>query len=221
MTRWGPTAGAAALVTLAIAGPVLAETYAALCEGDAPCSVSLGDGAITAAGQRIPKEQVLRWTLAGRGSTTDAGMGMAGNVLGTLPGVLRLPGLPILPGLIGSFAVHDYRFAIHYIDADGQPQVSTIRFVNNVPAQQFMTELAGLTQLSLGQENDALRGRIEAIRAQAEERRRLEALRCSAVLQPHACSWSRYLEANPDLRLWSESNPRLVPAEKARLGAVD
>ena len=164
---------------------------AALCDGDGPCSVSLGDGAITTPALRIPKKRVLRWTLSGRGSTSDAGMGMAGNVLGTLPGLLRLPGLPILPGLIGSVAAHDYRFAIHFVAADGQPQVSMIGFVTHVPAQQCMTELAGLTQPSHGQENDALRGRVEAPQAEAEERRRLEALRCSAVLKPHGCSWSR------------------------------
>jgi hypothetical protein len=161
-----------------------------LCEEDAPCSVSLGDGAITTPALRIPKKRVLRWTLSGRGTTSDPGMGMAGKVLGTLPGLLRLPGLPILPALIGSVAAHDYRFAIHFVAADGLPQVSMIRFVNNVPAQQFMSELAGLTQLSLRQENDALQ-------AEAEERRRLEALRCSAVLKPHGCSWSHYLETNP------------------------
>ena len=127
-----------------------------------------------------------------------------------------------LPGLVGFAAKkHDYVFSINYVDTTGNTQVAAVEFKNNVPANQFMMEMTGMTGLSVGQVNTTLQGRIAEIQTEAAEKARIAALECSRVLKTYGCSWTTYLAANPTVETWATKYPTLVPAEKTRLGAID
>jgi hypothetical protein len=192
--------------------PLLAQagSYSALCSNNNACSVILGNGKISLPGLTLDKEQVLSWAQGGAGSKTDVGMGVGGLILFGLP------------GLIGFAAkTHDYVFSINYIDADGNAQVASVGFKNNTPANQFMMELMGMTGLSMGEVNKTLQARIEELRQASAEKARLAALDCAPVLKAYGCSYGQYLAANPAVQIWAKKFPQMVPAEKARLRAVD
>lgn len=204
-------ASAAAATALLLAGhPALAGVYQALCSGGSECTITLANGQIAMPGQVIQKDQVLSWSQGGSGSKTDVGMGVAGVILFGLP------------GLIGFAAKkHDYVYSINYVDDAGNTQVASVGFKNNVPANQFMMEMTGMTGLGLGQVNTNLQARIDQIKAEAAEKGRIASLDCARVLKTYACSWNDYVAANPTVQIWATKYPALVPAEKARLGAVD
>jgi len=44
---------------------------------------------------------------------------------------------------------------------------------------------------------------------------------CHKPVSDFGCSWSKYLDANPNVRAWSEANPVAAQKERLRLGAVD
>lgn len=111
--------------------------------------------------------------------------------------------------------------SINYVDAAGSIQLASVGFRNNVPANQFMMEMMGMTALSMGQVNSALQTRIEAIKSEAAEKARIAALNCARTLKTYGCSWSAYLDANPAVKTWASKYPGLVPSEKLRLGAID
>lgn len=203
-------ATATSALALLAGQPGLAGVYQAICSGDAECSITLANGQIAMPGQVIKKEQVLSWSQGGSGSKSDVGMGVAGVILFGVP------------GLIGFAAKkHDYLYTINYVDDSGNSQMATVGFKNNVPANQFMMEMTGMTGLSVGQVNTDLQARIDQIKAEAAEKARIAALDCARVLKPYACSWNAYVETNPAVQIWAKRYPALVPAEKARLGAVD
>jgi hypothetical protein len=125
--------------------PGLAAVYQALCSGGSECTVTLANGQIGMPGLVIQKDQVLSWSQGGSGSKTDVGMGVAGVVLFGVP------------GLIGFAAKkHDYQYTINYVDEAGNTQAASIGFKNNVPANQFMMEMMGMTGLSIGEVNKEL-----------------------------------------------------------------
>lgn len=203
-------AGAAATAIGVTATPGLAAVYQALCTGGSECTVTLANGQIGTPGMVIQKEQVLSWSQGGSGSKTDVGMGVAGVVLFGIP------------GLIGFAAKkHDYTFSISYIDEAGNIQATSVGFKNNVPANQFMMELMGMTGLSVGEVNKNLQGRIDQIKAETAEKARIAALDCARTLKSYGCSWDAYLAANPAVQIWAGKYPALVAAEKTRLGAID
>ena len=192
------------------ATPGLAAVYQALCTGGTECTVTLANGQIGSPGLVIQKEQVLSWSQGGSGSKTDVGMGVAGVVLFGLP------------GLIGFAAKkHDYTFSINYVDAAGNIQATGVGFKNNVPANQFMMEMMGMTGLSVGQVNNDLQGRIDQIKAETAEKARIASLDCARALKTYSCSWNTYVAANPAVQIWANKYPLMVPAEKARLRAID
>jgi hypothetical protein len=204
-------ASATAATALLLAGsPGLSAVYQAICSGGSECSITLANGQISMPGLVIDKDQVLSWSQGGSGSKTDVGMGVAGVVLFGLP------------GLIGFAArKHDYLYSINYVDETGNTQVASVGFKNNVPANQFMMEMTGMTGLSVGQVNTGLQARMDQIKAEAAEKARIAALDCGRVLKTYGCSWSGYVAANPAVQIWATKYPALVPAEKARLGAID
>lgn len=154
--------------------------------------------------------QVLSWAQGGSGSKTDVGMGIGAVVLFALP------------GLIGFGAKkHDYQYFINYVDASGNTQATTVSFKNNVPANQFMMELMGMTGLSMAELNQPLQARIETIKAESAEKARIASLDCARTLRAYNCSWNSYLAANPSLQRWAKTYPQMVPGEKTRLRAVD
>ena len=192
------------------ATPSMAGVYQALCSGNSECTVTMANGQISAPGVVIQKDQVLSWSQGGSGSKTDVGMGVAGLVVFGLP------------GLIGFAAKkHDYQYTISYVDETGTIQSTSIGFKNNVPANQFMMEMMGITGLSVGEVNKDLQARLEQIKAEASEKARIAALDCARVLKPYDCSWNAYLTANPAVQIWANKYPAMVPSEKARLRAVD
>ena len=187
-----------------------AAAYNAICTGGGNCNVVLGAGRISLPGLVIDKDQVLSWSQGGSGTKTDVGMGVGSVILFGLP------------GLIGFGAKkHDYIYTINYVDESGNTQVATVGFKNNVPANQFMMEMMGMTGLSIGEVNKGLQDRIDAIKSQAAEQARIAALSCAPVLKPFQCSYDSYLKANPAVQVWAARYPQLVPAEKARLRAAD
>lgn len=199
---------ASALVIPAM--PSMAGVYQALCSGDSECTVTMANGQISAPGVVIQKDQVLSWSQGGSGSKTDVGMGVAGLVVFGLP------------GLIGFAAKkHDYQYTISYVDDTGNIQSTSVGFKNNVPANQFMMEMMGMTGLSVGEVNKDLQARLEQIKAAVSENARIAALVCARVLKPYDCSWNGYLAANPAVQIWANKYPAMVPAEKARLRVVD
>ena len=201
---------AASSALIISATPSMAGVYQALCSGNSECTVTMANGQISAPGVVIQKDQVLSWSQGGSGSKTDVGMGVAGLVVFGLP------------GLIGFAAKkHDYQYTISYVDETGNIQSTSIGFKNNVPANQFMMEMMGMTGLSVGEVNKDLQARLEQIKAEASEKARIAALDCARVLKPYACSWNAYLTANPAVQIWANKYPAMVPAEKARLRAVD
>lgn len=203
-------AGAAATAIGLTATPGMAAVYQALCTGGSECTVTLANGQIGTPGLVLQKEQVLSWSQGGSGSKTDVGMGVAGVVLFGIP------------GLIGFAAKkHDYTFSISYLDEAGNIQATSVGFKNNVPANQFMMELMGMTGLSVGEVNKNLQGRIDQIKAERAEKARIAALDCARILKSYGCSWDAYLAANPAVQIWAEKYPALVAAEKTRLGAID
>ncbi len=202
-------AGAAVAIAIS-ATPSVAGVYQALCAGNSECTVTLANGQLSAPGVVIKKDQVLSWSQGGSGSKTDVGMGVAGLVVFGLP------------GLIGFAAKkHDYTYTISYVDEAGNIQTASFGFKNNVPANQFMMEMMGMTGLSVGEVNKDLEARLEQIKAEASEKARIAALECSRALKPYNCSWSAYAAANPAVEIWANKYPTMVPAEKARLRAVD
>lgn len=202
-------AGAAGGVFLATL-PASAGIYRALCVGGSECTVTLANGQISLPSHVIAKEQVLSWTQSGSGSKSDVGLGVVTTVMFGLPGLLGF-----------AAKTHDYRYSINYLDQSGNIQLASVAFSNDVPANQFMMELMGMTGLSVGQVNQALQARIDQIKAEAAEKARIEALDCARVLKPYACSWSAYQAATPAVQIWAKKYPQLVQAEKSRLRAAD
>ena len=207
--------------SLAIAGTLVptgssAGSYSAICEGGGECNVILVNGKINIPGLSIDSNDVISWSQGGKGSRTDIGMGVATTLsFGLL-------------GIIGFGAKkHDYLFYINYLDNSGNGQMATIGFKNNTPAKQFTMEMMGMTGLSMGELNKSAQARLKKNRGSFnDESVRTKSIstspsNCAIVLRNYSCSWSKYLEANPGPRAWAEANPNLVPAEKARLNALD
>jgi hypothetical protein len=190
--------------------PAMAAVYQALCSGGSECTVTLANGQIGMPGLVIQKDQVLSWSQGGSGSKTDVGMGVAGVVLFGVP------------GLIGFAAKkHDYQYTINYVDEAGNTQAASIGFRNNVPANQFMMEMMGMTGLSIGEVNKELEPKLAQMKAEAAENARIAALDCARVVKTYGCSWSAYVAANPAVQIWASKYPSMVPAEKARLRVID
>ena len=201
---------ASALGVLSLPAPGIAASYAAICSGGTECSVLLGVGKISLPSLTINKDQVFSWSQGGSGTKTDVGIGVASVVMFGLP------------GLIGFGAKkHDYLFTINYVDEAGNTQATTVGFKNNVPANQFMSELMGMTGLSMGETNKSLQEQIDGLQAAAAEKARLAALQCAPALKAYKCSWSQYLEANASVRAWAQKYPQMAAAEKTRLLAAD
>ena len=46
-------------------------------------------------------------------------------------------------------------------------------------------------------------------------------LNCNRKIRSYGCSYSAYLDANPNMKAWANANPDLVSKEKIRLGSID
>ncbi|SBO42665.1 hypothetical protein [Cyanobium sp. NIES-981] len=159
--RW---AGALLAGVALQAAPAMAGVYQALCAGGQECTVTIANGALNLPGQSIPREQILSWSQGGSGSKTDVGLGVATTVLFGIPGLLGF-----------GAKTHDYSFTVTHGDGSGHLQNAVVGFRNNVPANQFMMELMGMSGLTLGQVNQPLQARLDTIRQEAAEKARLGA----------------------------------------------
>lgn len=206
----------AALISSFQLSPSYAGLYQALCIGGGECTVALMNGKISIPGLSIPADDVLSWSQGGSGSKTDVGMGVGAVVLFGLPGIIGF-----------GAKKHDYQYYINYVDASGNGQMAVVQFKNNVPANQFMMEMMGMTGLSMGELNKNAQARLKraqsstAPSAASSEQATTSTGDCAPVLKTYNCSWPKYLEANAVARKWAAANPSLVPAEKARLRAKD
>ncbi len=195
---------------LVFQAPVMAGSYDAICSMGGRCRVILAAGKITLPAVVIEKENILSWSQGGSGSKTDVGMGVATTVLFGLP------------GLIGFGAKkHDYQFSISYIDDSDNLRIESIKFINNIPANQFMMELMGLTGLSMGSVNSGLQSKREEIAAAKAEEKRIANLKCGPVLKAYQCSWGKYLKANPSVASWADKYPAMAEKERIKQGAVE
>lgn len=43
---------------------------------------------------------------------------------------------------------------------------------------------------------------------------------CKVPLSDYGCNWEKYLDANPSIKAWAESNPAMAAKEKIRLGVA-
>lgn len=48
-----------------------------------------------------------------------------------------------------------------------------------------------------------------------------EASMCDAKLKDYQCSYSKYLEANPNVKIWAELNPEMAEKQRVKLRSVD
>ena len=44
---------------------------------------------------------------------------------------------------------------------------------------------------------------------------------CDAKLKDYQCSYSKYLEANPNVKIWAELNPEMAAKQRVKLRSVD
>ena len=217
-SKLGAGISAAVLATSGALIPTasIAGIYSAICEDGGECNVILVNGKINIPGLSIDSDDVISWAQGGKGSKTDIGMGVASTIFFGVP------------GLIGFGAKkHDYHFYINYLDKSGNGQMTTIRFKNNTPAKQFTMEMMGMTGLSMGELNKSAQARLKRSNGNTSEENIqsettiADTSDCGIVLRRYGCSWSKYLDANPGPKAWADANPELVPAEKARLRALD
>jgi hypothetical protein len=205
-----PLAGALVCAQLSAPISAFAGVYEAICNGDNRCTVTMGAGKLVLPGLAIDKDKILSWSQGGAGSKTDVGIGVASVVLFGLPGIVGF-----------GAKKHDYQFFINHLDEQGNVQLSTIKFKNNTPANQFMMEIMGMTGLSVGEVNKTLQAQIDTLKAEAAEKKRIDNLECGVATKKYKCSWSAYLNANPSQKAWAQKYPTMAEQEKARLNAID
>jgi len=205
-----PLVSTLVLARLSAPMPAIAGIYEAICDGDNQCTVTMGAGRLTMPGLVIEKEKILSWSQGGSGSKTDVGMGVGSVLLFGLPGIVAF-----------GAKKHDYQFFVNYLDEQANTQLVTIKFKNNTPANQFMMEMMGMTGLSVGEVNKTLQAKIDTLKAEAAEQKRIDNLECGLALKKYKCSWSAYLNANPSQKAWAEKYPNMAEKEKARLNAID
>ena len=209
----------ATTLTLALApAAALAGSYEALC-GGTKCTIQVSPQGIDSPQGSIPASRVSYWSVNGE-SSTSVGTGVATTIL--FGGI----------GLLGFLAKnHDFDFTVDGYDAEGRRVAMQFKFKNNKPAKRLTSELYQVSGLAMGRQRsineiqaiesgeaplNAMQGTIEPALATTKQRQ----LNCGRVLQDYNCNYDAYLEANPSVKAWAESNPELAAKERVRLGAL-
>ena len=194
--------------------PAFAGQYEALC-GGSNCTIVVTPNEVTSPFGSIPVKRVTYWGGSGD-AKTSVGTGVATTVIFG----------PI--GLLGFLAKsHQYNFTINGFDASGKQVSMQFEFKNEKPAKILMQELPGVTGLGLGQTRT-----IDDIKAAESKGTDSPGIltqtptnigpvgsRASVPLEkPKADSncWSTYLDNNPAMKKWAESNPGQAGQNKKR-----
>jgi hypothetical protein len=124
---------------------------------------------------------------------------------------------------------YDWSFTITYVDEEGKTRSALITFMPRYVftgatdrAREFERDL----QIWL---EDVLRPIGPSIQLEGQKpsppSRRPQpappAILCKPPVSSFGCSWSKYLEANPNVKAWAEANPVAAERERLRLGASD
>lgn len=194
----------------------LAGSYEALC-GGVECTINVSTIGITSPQGSIPPSRVSYWSINGK-SSTKVGVGIATTILfGPL-------------GLLGFLAKkHDYNFTIDGYDEEGRRVALLFKFKKEEPAKSMTEELYRISGLPMGRQRsiaeiksiesgesplNAMVGAAEPALANVKK-----SSNCGRVLMEFDCNYSSYLDANPSVKAWADSNPELAAKERARLGA--
>jgi hypothetical protein len=201
----------AALGVLILGGvslPAHAGQYEALC-GGSMCIVNVTPTGISSLYGSIPPKRVTYWSNSGE-SKTSVGTGVATTIL--FGGI----------GLLGFLAKnHQYNFTINGFDASGRSISMQFEFKNDKPAKMLMQEMVAVTGLGMGQtrtvdeikaaENNSPQSPGEMPRQTTG----LQPATLSPVNTPKNC-WSTYLNNNPAMKRWADSNPTQAEQNKKR-----
>lgn len=205
--------GITLLNTILSIAPALAGQYEALC-GGSNCTILITPTEITSPFGNIPVKRVTYWGGSGEAKTA-VGTGIATTVLLG----------PI--GLLGFFAKkHEYNFTVNGFDASGKQVSMQFEFRNDKPAKMLMQELAGVTGLGLGQTRTAEEIKAaeskpaESLGALSPATINIGPVGSTVVSSPEKKAgtncWSTYLESNPAMKKWVESNPSQAIQNKKR-----
>lgn len=196
--------------------PVQAAQYDAIC-GGIKCSILVSPSEISSPFGRIPSKRVTFWSNAGE-SRTSIGTGVATTIL--FGGI----------GLLGFLAKnHQYNFTINGFDANGNPVSMQFEFKNDKPAKLLMQEMTAVTGLGMGQTRTvddivASEQRIQAgpgaMPSQSPGRLAPTTTSSASPLPLSSTDsrncWTTYLNKNPAMKKWAESNPSQALQNKKR-----
>lgn len=207
-------AAAVALMTAAVPPAAQAAQYEALC-GGTKCSIIVTPQEISSPFGSIPAKRVTYWGNSGE-SKTSVGTGVATTIL--FGGI----------GLLGFLAKnHQYNFTVNGYDAAGKSVSMSFEFKNDKPAKQLMQEMVAVTGLGMGQTRTA--DEIKAAESGAQQGpgampqqssglqpTSIGATPSQAPQQVKKNCWSTYLDSNPAMKKWAESNPAQAEQNKKR-----
>jgi hypothetical protein len=191
-----------------------AGQYEAIC-GGIKCTVLISPSEISSPYGRIPSKRVTFWSNSGD-SKTSVGTGVATTIL--FGGI----------GLLGFLAKnHQYNFTVNGYDAMGNSVSMQFEFKNDRPAKLLMQELVAVTGLGMGQtrtSEDIIKAEQSsqagpgAIVNQSPGRlgSTLNSSRLPAASGDSRNCWTTYLNRNPAMKKWAESNPAQAAQNKKR-----
>lgn len=194
--------------------PAFAGQYEALC-GGSNCTIVVTPTEVISPFGSIPAKRVTYWGGSGD-AKTSVGTGVATTViLGPI-------------GLLGFLAkTHQYNFTINGFDASGKQVSMQFEFKNDKPAKKLMQELPGVTGLGLGQTRTVDEIKAAESRGQDGPGVLTQApTNIGPIGSPTAIPidkskvdsncWSTYLDNNPEMKKWAESNPGQASQNKKR-----
>lgn len=210
----GVGAAGLALLNGGVLQPAFAGQYEALC-GGSNCTIVVTPNEVTSPFGSIPAKRVTYWGGGGE-AKTSVGTGVATTVIFG----------PI--GLLGFLAKsHEYNFTVNGFDASGKQVSMQFEFKNDKPAKMLMQELAAVTGLGLGQTRTV--DDIKAAESRGQEGPGVlpQAPANIGPIGGHSAipldkpkagpkCWSTYLENNPAMKKWAESNPGQAAQNKKR-----
>jgi hypothetical protein len=198
----------------ALALQVQAGQYEALC-GGAKCTVLVAPSEISSPFGVIPAKRVTYWGNTGE-SKTSVGTGVATTIL--FGGI----------GLLGFLAKnHQYSFTVNGFDASGKEVSMAFEFKNDKPAKQLMQEMVAVTGLGMGQTRTvaeikaAESGTQETLGAMPQQSSGLGPVSAGTLSNARSeklaknC-WSTYLDNNPAMKKWAETNAAQAAQNKKR-----
>lgn len=221
LSRGGRRVGAriaalgAFVVAYGLALPAWAGQYEALC-GGAKCSIIVSPSQISSPYGVIPARRVTYWGSTGD-SKTSVGTGVATTIL--FGGI----------GLLGFLAKnHQYSFTVNGFDATGRQVSMQFEFKNDKPVKSLVQEMVLVTGLGMGQTRTV--EEIKAAESGVQEGPGAMPVQVNPLStdapglggvgsgkgQSAKNCWSTYLDKNPAMKTWADSNPAQAEQNKRR-----